>query len=98
VRLLGRGPIESRAKAPALVSVTICAFCSAVLARRRPDPVQISTRRTGSGLDSGKSSVSDMFPNPRDSGRTIAHQHSPLKMRLKDRLRLHAIWPLSFAL
>jgi hypothetical protein len=36
--------------------------------------------------------------NPRDSGRTLAHQHAPLKMRLKDRLRLHTIWPLSFAL
>src|SRR5258706_6403208 len=34
-------------------------FCSALQARRRPVPVNTSSRRTGSGLDLGKSSVSD---------------------------------------
>src|SRR4029077_11897997 len=41
------------------LSATICAFCSAVQLRVRPVPVNTSNRRTGSGLDLCKSSVSD---------------------------------------
>src|SRR5262245_53678514 len=65
----------------------IRAFCPALQARRRPAPVNTSSRRTGSGLDLGKSSVSDMCPTPRDSGRTLADQRSVLKVGHKDRLR-----------
>src|SRR5271165_1856071 len=65
----------------------IRAFCSAGQARRRPDPVNTSSRRTGSELDWGKSSVSDMCPTRCDSGRTIADQRPALKVGNKDRLR-----------
>src|SRR5262245_7510370 len=64
----------------------IRAFCPALQARRRPAPVNTSSRHTGSGLDLGKSSVSDMCPTPRDSGRTLADQRSVLKVGHKDRL------------
>src|SRR5271165_4391447 len=64
----------------------IRAFCSAGQARRRPDPVNTSSRRTGSELDWGKSSVSDMCPTRCDSGRTIADQRPALKVGNKDRL------------
>ncbi len=49
---------------PRQLSATISAFCSAVQARRRPVPVNTSSRRTGSpsGLDLCKSSVSGMCP------------------------------------
>jgi len=53
--------------------------------RGRPDPVNISTRRTGSGLGLGKSSVPDVS-NPCDSGWTIADPRPALKVGPKDRL------------
>src|SRR5581483_2032010 len=57
------------------VSATISAFCSGGQPRRRPVPVNTSTRRTGSGsltpLGLSKSSVSDMCPSPLESGQDI---------------------------
>jgi hypothetical protein len=79
-----------------LRSFALCRACrrqrSGVQARRRPDPANTSSRRTGSNLDLGKSSVSNRCPTPavHVSGRTIAVQPQVLKVRLKDRLRLTA--------
>ena len=67
----------------------IAAFCSGVHARLRPDPVKISSRRTGSPFDLCKSSVSDTcltrFRLKRRQ--TIAHSPTHLKVRSKGRLR-----------
>jgi hypothetical protein len=51
---------------------TIRVFCCAVQVRRRPAPLKTSKRRTGSGLDLSKSSVSDTCLTARLSGRTFA--------------------------
>src|SRR5262249_26994009 len=67
---------------------TIPAFCSAVHVRRRPVPVNTSSRRAGSALDLDKSSVSDTYPTYSTHGRTFAHQPSALKVGNKDRLHL----------
>ena len=56
----------------------IRAFCSTVQPRRRPVPVNTSSRRTGSDLS--KSSVSDMCPTARFSGQTIVDYCPALKV------------------
>jgi hypothetical protein len=63
---------------PSWLSAMIRAFCSAVHDRRRPVPVKTSSRRTGSGLHLGKSSVFDTCSNPLDS----AVGYSPINSRI----------------
>jgi hypothetical protein len=66
---------------PSQLSAMICAFCSAVHARRRPAPVKTSTRRTVSGLDLCRSSVSDMCPTPLKCQRADTAPSRPNKVR-----------------
>jgi transposase len=58
--------------------------------RKRIEALNTSSRRTGSGLDLGKSSVSDICPTVPSSGRTIVHQPPGMrawKVGARDRLR-----------
>ena len=66
----------------------IAAFCSGVHARLRPDPLKISSRRTGSPFDLCKSSVSDTWLTRfrLERPQTIAHSPTHLKVRSKGRL------------
>src|SRR5260221_10489007 len=62
-------------------------FCSALQARRRPVPVNTSSRRTGSGLDLGKSSVSDTCLTRSIQRADIRPSAPDVKRGSEDRLR-----------
>lgn len=80
----------------AWLSATICAFCSAVHERRRPAPVNTSSRRTGSVLDLSKSSVSDMCLTPLVTNGATLPDQKPLMGTVKEH-RLPRIRSRSFS-